>query len=50
MLVLTRREGEILIIGDEIKVQVCRIKGKQVRIGVEAPKALRILREEVKVR
>lgn len=46
MLVVTRRLGESITIGDNIKVTVLMIKGKQVRIGVEAPKDLQVDREE----
>ena len=47
MLILTRRSGESLIIGDDINVTVLGIKGNQVRIGVNAPKDVSIHREEV---
>ncbi|NIS38322.1 carbon storage regulator CsrA [Candidatus Saccharibacteria bacterium] len=47
MLVLTRRLGESINIGDEIKVTVVEIDGKQVKIGIEAPKDIQIFREEV---
>ena len=48
MLILTRKEGQTLHIGDEISVTVTQIRGKQVRIGIEAPKDVPILREEAK--
>jgi carbon storage regulator len=50
MLILTRRVGESVMIGDEITVTVIEIKGTQVRLGVAAPKAIPVHREEVYVR
>lgn len=47
MLVLTRKLGESIAIDDHIKVRVVSIKGKQVRLGIEAPKDTKIHREEV---
>ena len=47
MLVLTRKVGDLIHIGDDIKIQVVKIKGCQVRIGVEAPKQTRVFRHEV---
>jgi len=47
MLILTRRVGETLMIGDNISVTVLGVKGNQVRIGVNAPKDVSIHREEV---
>ena len=47
MLVLTRKSGEAITIGNNIKITVVDIKGKQVRIGVEAPPETSIHREEV---
>lgn len=47
MLVLSRRLGETLIIGDDIKITVLGISGNQVRIGIAAPKKLSVHREEV---
>lgn len=47
MLILTRKSGEIIRIGDAVTVRVLEIRGNQVRIGVEAPGDVRIYREEV---
>ena len=47
MLVLSRRVGETILIGDEIKVTVLNVTGKQVRIGIAAPDAMNIVREEI---
>ena len=47
MLVLTRRLGESINIGDNIKITVVDIDGKQVKIGIEAPRDVAIFREEV---
>jgi len=47
MLILTRRVGESLMIGDEVNVTVLGIKGNQVRIGVNAPKNVSVHREEI---
>jgi carbon storage regulator len=49
VLVLTRKLGESIAIDDNIKIVVVQIKGKQVRLGIEAPKETKIHREEVYV-
>ncbi|MGB6976364.1 MAG: carbon storage regulator CsrA [Gammaproteobacteria bacterium] len=50
MLVITRRAGQKLIIGDTIKIEVLGMKGRQIRLGITAPKDVRVDREEVHLR
>lgn len=47
MLILTRRVGEAVVIGEEVTVTVLGVKGNQVRIGVNAPKSVSVHREEI---
>jgi len=47
MLILTRRIGETIIIGDDVSVTVLGVKGNQVRLGVNAPKDVAVHREEI---
>jgi carbon storage regulator len=46
MLVITRKENEAILVGENIRIIVVKIRGKQVRLGIEAPPDLLILREE----
>ncbi|QUX94716.1 carbon storage regulator [Marinomonas sp. CT5] len=50
MLILTRRVGETLMVGDEVSVTVLGVKGNQVRIGINAPKDVSVHREEIYLR
>ena len=47
MLILTRRVGETLMVGDEVSITVLGVKGNQVRIGINAPKDVPVHREEI---
>jgi|MudIll2142460700_1097286.scaffolds.fasta_scaffold1816289_2 carbon storage regulator len=47
MLVLTRKVGEEILIGDRIKLKVIEISGSKVKLGIEAPADMRIFREEI---
>lgn len=47
MLILTRRIGEVITIGDKVRVKVVGISGRQVRLGIQAPDRVVVLREEI---
>ena len=47
MLILTRRVGETIMVGDEVQVTVLGIKGNQIRIGINAPQEIAVHREEI---
>ncbi len=47
MLILTRRVGEKLVIGDDVTVTVLSVKGNQVRMGIDAPQDVKVHREEI---
>ncbi len=50
MLVLTRKPGETIVIGDDIRVTIVKVNGRQIHIGIEAPKEVSVDREEVRER
>jgi len=47
LLILTRKSGEGLFIGDDIRISILEIRGKQIRLGIEAPTNVVVLREEI---
>ncbi len=47
MLVITRKEGESILIGDDTRVEIQEVKGGQVKIGIDAPREVEVLREEL---
>lgn len=47
MLILTRKVGEALMVGDDVNITILGVKGNQVRIGVSAPKEIAVHREEI---
>jgi len=47
MLILTRKKEECVMIGDDIKIKVVQIKGKEVKLGITAPEGLSVHREEI---
>ena len=47
MLILTRKEGEKILIGDKITVWVVEIRGKQIKMGIDAPAEVKVLREKL---
>jgi len=47
MLILTRKQGESITIGDDIRVTILDVKGKYVRVGIEAPRSLAVHRQEI---
>jgi carbon storage regulator len=50
LLILTRKIGEGIILGDDIRISIMEIRGKQIRIGIEAPPEVVVLREEIYLR
>jgi len=50
MLILTRRVGEVLRVGDDVRITVLKVEGSQVKIGIEAPKDVAVHREEIYLR
>ncbi len=47
MLIITRRAGEKLMIGEDVVVEIMEIVGNQVRVGIQAPQSVRVYREEI---
>ncbi len=47
MLIITRRPGEKLMLGDDVVIEIMEIVGNQVRVGVQAPQSVRVYREEI---
>ncbi len=47
MLILSRKPGESIILGDDVKITVVDVSGKQVRLGIDAPKDIAVYREEI---
>jgi carbon storage regulator len=47
MLIITRRPGEKIMLGDDIVVEVIEVSGSSVRIGIDAPRSVRVFREEI---
>lgn len=47
MLILTRRVGETIMVGDDVTITVLGVKGNQVRVGINAPKSIAVHREEI---
>jgi carbon storage regulator len=47
MLVLTRKVGEVIVIGDEVTVTILAVKGSHIRVGVDAPKRIAVHRQEI---
>lgn len=50
MLILTRNQDESIIIADDVKVKILNIQGRQVRLGIEAPKNITVHREEIRLK
>ena len=47
MLIITRRRGEKIVLGDDVVIEVIEVSGSSVRIGIEAPRSLAVYREEI---